>query len=115
MRVAHSPHVRRSTPTLDVMSSDRGNLERVWNAYKVVHLAVFNFGARRVVASGLIVVGTVLAIYNAPGLLPGGTTLVQGVPSDDLVFRWAVVLLPAAMALFGVALFRAKPYSPRRE
>jgi hypothetical protein len=74
---------------------------------------VFNFLVRRVIASGFMLVGSLIAISNVSDLLPGGTTLVNGVPSDDLVFRWVAVLLPALVALLGFALFRVQPYSPQ--
>jgi len=54
--------------------------------------------------------GVIMAAASVPYVLPGGTIDVDGVPTDDLVFRWAVFLLPLIVAAFGIALYRAKPY-----
>lgn len=89
--------------------------KRIWRAYEKFHFAVVNFLARRVVGPGFVVVGTLLAGDNLSGLLPGGTTLVEGVPSDDLVLRWVAVFFPALVAVLGLALFRAKPYLPKSD
>jgi hypothetical protein len=72
----------------------------------------FNFAARRVVAPAFILGGCVVALSQVGALLPGGTVLVDGSPSSDLVFRLAAVLLPLLVAALGVALYRAKPFVP---
>ena len=72
----------------------------------------FNFIVRRVVASAFVVVGCFVAAANTPALLPGGTIPVNGVPTDDLVFRLASVGMPLLAAILGAALFRAKPFVP---
>ncbi|XLZ71019.1 hypothetical protein ABT364_03375 [Massilia sp. SR12] len=72
----------------------------------------FNFFVRRVVAIAFIIGGIVLTASGIPSILPGGTINVDGIPSDDLVFRWVAFLLPLVLAAFGVALYRAKPYIP---
>jgi hypothetical protein len=72
----------------------------------------FNFIVRRVLAIGFIGVGLILAAYGLPNVLPGGTVLVNGIASDDLVFRWLSVLLPLIAVALGVALFKAAPFKP---
>ena len=83
--------------------------------YSEFHWKLFNFFARRIIAIGFIVVGLVLALYSIPYVLPGGTVLVDGVPSDDLIFRWFAVLFPLVIALLGAALYRVQPYVPPKE
>lgn len=56
-----------------------------------------------------------LAIYGIPNLLPGGTVHVDGIPSDDLVFRWVSVLLPLLVVVLGIALFKAAPFVPPKK
>lgn len=73
----------------------------------------FNFVVRRVVASAFVVGGCIVAAADTPALLPGGTIPVNGGPTDDLVFRLASVGMPLLVAIFGVALYRAKPFVPR--
>lgn len=85
---------------------------RIWTLYQKVHWALFNFGARRLVGPGFVVVGLYGGIYNLPALFPGGTTLVDGVSSDDLFFRLISVFFPLLVAFLGLALCRAKPYHP---
>jgi hypothetical protein len=83
--------------------------------YSDLYWKIFNFSARRIVAIGFVLVGVVLAGYGVFGLLPGGTVQVNGVPSNDLVLRWAAVVLPLAVACFGVALYKAAPYVAKEE
>lgn len=73
---------------------------------------IFNFLVRRVVATGFVAGGLVVALRSVGSLLPGGTINVNGVPSDDFVFRLFAVLLPLIVSVLGVALYRAKPFSP---
>ena len=80
-----------------------------WDKYTRIHYRLVDFGARRVVAPGFIVVGLLVAAVGMPAVLPGGIVLVNGVPDDDLVMRWASVLLPLLVSGLGVALYRAKP------
>lgn len=76
--------------------------------YARAHYRFVDFCVRRVVAPAFVVVGLLLAIVGIPALLPGGMVLVNGVPDDDLVMRWASVLLPLLFSGLGVALYRAK-------
>lgn len=80
--------------------------------YSEFHWKLFNFLARRVIAVGFVVGGSVLAGYGVSNVLPGGTVLVNGIPSDDLVFRWVTFLLPLLFVPFGIALFKAAPFLP---
>jgi hypothetical protein len=73
---------------------------------------VFNFLVRRVMAVVFAIGGFILACTSVPAMFPGGTINVDGVPSDDLVFRWVAVVLPMVVAALGVALFRVKPFLP---
>jgi hypothetical protein len=73
---------------------------------------VFNFCVRRIVAVLFVVGGLFGAATGIPVLFRGGTVPVNGVPSDDLGLRLAFVLLPALVALAGIALYRAPPYDP---
>ena len=73
-----------------------------------------NFVVRRVVAVGLVVVGSLVALSGIPALVnPDGTVLVNGQPQGDLFYRIGGVLLPAIMVLLGVLLFRAAPFVPK--
>ena len=73
----------------------------------------FNFIARRVVAPAFALVGGLGALSGVPALIdPEGTVLVNGVPDHDLVWRIIAVALPAVVAVFGVLMYRARPYSP---
>jgi hypothetical protein len=74
---------------------------------------LFNFLVRRVVAFGFIAIGLLVAASGVNGLFPGGSVQVNGVPSDDLVLRVALVLLPLLVVVLGVALYRVKPFEPR--
>lgn len=78
-----------------------------------VYWRFFNFLVRRVVASAFVVVGGIVAAADIPALLPGGTIPVNGVPTDDLVFRLASVGMPLLVAILGIALYRAKPFVPQ--
>jgi hypothetical protein len=83
--------------------------------YSEVHWKLFNFFARRVLAISFVVGGSVMAVLAVSNILPGGTVLVDGIPSDDLVFRWVTFLLPLILVPFGVALFKAAPFVPRKQ
>ena len=72
-----------------------GSRTRISTAY----WKLFNFCVRRVLAVLLVVGGLLGAATGIPVLFPGGSVPVNGVPSDDLVFRLAFVLLPLLMAL----------------
>lgn len=69
----------------------------------------FSFVARRIVGPTFAVGGTIVALSFIDALLPGGTVLVDGVPSSDIMDRAFVVLFPTAIALLGVVMYRAKP------
>lgn len=86
-----------------------------WHAYSWFHYRVLNFLARRVVAPAFVVIGGYAAAVNASALLPGGSTLVNGTASTDLVFRISAVVLPLVIAVLGVALYRMKPFVPSAE
>lgn len=75
----------------------------------------FNFFVRRVMASAFIVGGLVLCFENLPDMLPGGTVLVDGVPSSDLVFRGVATFFPLLVSYLGFLLYRVKPYFPQRK
>jgi hypothetical protein len=73
----------------------------------------FNFMVRRVVAVGFALVGSLIAISAIPALLdPNGTIPVNGVPEHDIFYRLFAFLLPAIIAVFGVLMYRAKPFTP---
>ncbi len=78
----------------------------------LTHWRVFNFMVRRVMAIGFVFVGLVLFAYGLPTLLPGGTIKVNGVPSDDMVYRLFGTLMPLVACVLGVALYRTRPYLP---
>jgi hypothetical protein len=80
--------------------------------YSEIHWKLFNFLTRRVMAVGFVVAGAVLAGFGVPNILPGGMVLVNGIPSDDLVFRWVSFLLPLIFVPFGIALFKVAPFVP---
>jgi len=73
----------------------------------------FNFVLRRIVATGFMLIGLIVASSQARSLLPGGTVDVNGAPSGDLILRILAVGLPLFVSVFGVFLFRAKPYYPQ--
>ena len=75
---------------------------------------LFNFLARRVVAVGFMVVGSILCLYFLPSLIdPKGTIPVNGVPESDIVYRVLAVVLPAIVAALGVLLYRVRPWYPQ--
>lgn len=78
-------------------------------------IKLFNFLARRVIGPAFVVVGLIVAAFGVKSILPGGTVLVDGVPTDDLVFRWLVFLLPLLVSLLGVALFKVAPFTPSKK
>jgi hypothetical protein len=63
-------------------------------------------------SGGLILAGIILFIYGIPNILPGGTVLVEGIPSDDIVMRLFSALFPLIATALGILLFRVKPYYP---
>ena len=73
---------------------------------------VFNFMTRRVMAVCFVVGGLVLFAFGVPTLLPGGTVMVNGAASDDMVYRAFGTLTPLLLSVLGGALFRTKPYLP---
>jgi len=79
----------------------------------ILYWRFFNFLVRRAVASAFVVIGGIVAAVNTPALLLGGTIPVNGVPTNDLVFRLASVGIPLLAAFLGVALYRAKPFFPQ--
>ncbi|MBC3873365.1 hypothetical protein [Undibacterium flavidum] len=83
--------------------------------YSEIHWKSFNFLTRRVMALSFIVGGAISTMYGIPSILPGGTILVEGVPSDDLVLRWTVVLLPSLVVVLGIALYRVAPSEPKKK
>ncbi|MFZ6816113.1 hypothetical protein ACO0K3_16705 [Undibacterium sp. Rencai35W] len=83
--------------------------------YSEVHWKLFNFLTRRVMAVSFVVGGSVMAVLSVSNILPGGMVLVNGIPSDDLVFRWVTFLLPLLLVPFGVALFKVAPFVPRKK
>ena len=72
----------------------------------------FNFVLRRIVAVGFMLIGLVVAFSQVRSLIPNGN-LDDGVPSGDLTLRILAVGLPLLVSVFGVFLFRAKPYYPQ--
>lgn len=83
--------------------------------YSETHWKIVDFFARRVLAVGFVVAGSILAIFGVQYILPGGTVLLNGIPSDDLVFRWASFLLPILMVACGIALFKVAPFVPPKK
>lgn len=81
--------------------------------YSEIHWKLFNFLTRRVMAVSFVVGGSVMAVHGVSNILPGGTVLVNGIPTDDLAFRWVTFLLPLLLVPFGVALFKVAPFVPR--
>lgn len=74
---------------------------------------LFNFVVRRVIAVLFIVGGSIISLSFIPALLdPNGSILVDGVPETDLFYRVFAVVMPAIMAVCGVLMYRAKPFSP---
>lgn len=73
---------------------------------------IFNFVVRRVVAVAFAVGGLVITLANISAVLPGGHIGFNGIPSTDLVLRWAAVVLPLVVAALGVALYRVRPFTP---
>jgi hypothetical protein len=72
----------------------------------------FNFLVRRVMVVAFAVGGVILACTGVQSIFPGATINVDGVPTDDLFFRWVAVVLPMVVAALGVALYRVKLFSP---
>ncbi len=56
-----------------------------------------------------------MAVLGISNILPGGTVLVDGTPSDDLVFRWVTFLLPLLFVPIGIALFKVAPFVPSKK
>ena len=83
--------------------------------YSENHWKFFNFLTRRVMALSFIFGGIIMTMLSLPSILPGGTVMVDGNPSDDLVLRWFVFLLPLVVVLLGIALYRVAPFEPRRK
>lgn len=73
----------------------------------------FNFIGRRIIGPCFVVGGLIVAGFNFPSLLPGGTINVDGNQSTDIGFRLIGVLVPLVVAALGVALYRAQPYYPQ--
>jgi hypothetical protein len=76
------------------------------------HWRIFNFLMRRVVAIAFMAGGTLLFLQGARHLLPGGTIVIDGHPTDDVGMRLIVTVLPGVMAVLGALMFRARPYYP---
>lgn len=77
-----------------------------------IHWLTFNFFVRRIIAPAFIVGGSIIFIVSFPIILPGGTVLVDGQPSSDLVFRCFAVFFPLIVVLLGILIYRTKPYFP---
>lgn len=77
-----------------------------------LHWLTFNFFVRRIIAPAFIVGGAIIFLVSFPIILPGGTVLVDGQPSSDLVFRCFVVFFPLIVVFLGILLYRVKPYFP---
>jgi hypothetical protein len=73
----------------------------------------FNFMVRRVVAVGFMFAGSIFALLNAPALLPGGMTHLNGEPTTDIVLRCFSFFMPLIVVALGIALFRVKPFYPK--
>lgn len=74
---------------------------------------VFNFVVRRVVAVVFVIVGSIGALSSLPALFnPNGSIPVNGPPDRDIVYRIIAFVLPGVMAVFGVLIYRAKPFVP---
>jgi hypothetical protein len=74
---------------------------------------VFNFMMRRVVAVMFVIVGTIGALSSLPALFnPDGSVPLNRIPDRDIVYRIIAFALPAVIAVFGVLIYRAKPFEP---
>ena len=56
-----------------------------------------------------------MAVLAVSNILQGGTVLVNGIPSDDLIFRYVTFLLPLLLVPIGIALFRVAPFVPQKK
>ena len=72
----------------------------------------FNFMVRRVVASGFVVIGLIIALSNFKAILPDGTIMMNGSPTDDIVLRAVSVFMPLVISVLGIALYRVEPFKP---
>jgi hypothetical protein len=94
---------RGKTGTLGVTMEWRG-----------AYLRGFNFVVHRVFAVACVVIGSVVSLSWVPSLLdPNGSISVNGVAESGLFYRLLAVLIPAAVAAFGVVLYRLRPWYPR--
>jgi hypothetical protein len=77
-----------------------------------LHAAVFNFGAR-ITGVALIVVGSVFSFWALRLVLDAESTMmVNGVPENDPVMKWVLLLLFLLLTVLGVFLLFARPYRP---
>lgn len=81
--------------------------------YSEAHWKLFNFLTRRVMAVSFVIGGIASAASALPNILPGGTVLVNGIPTDDLVIRWVSFFLPLLLIPIGIALFKAEPFAKK--
>lgn len=63
-------------------------------------------------ASAFIVGGLIVFIEGIPDSLLGGTIIIDGQSTDDIVLRLFATLFPLVLVVLGIFLFRAKPYYP---
>jgi hypothetical protein len=78
-------------------------------SYTEWHSRFVSFLVRRVIAPGFIIIGSIVAIYDTRYLMPGATIPVNGVPSDDLIYRIVSVVVPLLVLGVGILLYRAPP------
>ena len=83
-------------------------------SFLAIYHRILDFFIRRIFAVGAVVVGTIITLANMQYLLPGGAIPVNGVPTDSWLWRVSGILVPLALVIFGVVLFRAKPLKPWR-
>lgn len=82
--------------------------------YSGAHWKLFNFLTRRVMAVSFVIGGIASAASALPNILPGGTILVDGVPTDDLVIRWVSFILPLLLIPIGIFLFKSAPFAQKK-
>jgi len=70
---------------------------------------LFSFLARRIGGPAFAIGGAFLSLSSIDILLPGGTVMMDGVPTDDIVLRAFAVLFPGVIAVLGVAMSLSKP------
>jgi hypothetical protein len=71
--------------------------------------ADFSIVMRRAVGPALMAGGLLFTVINLAMLFTEGTVVVEGEATDDLFFAVVSVVLPAAIAILGYLITRARP------